>query len=202
MSEFDFPSLPFSRVSFEMVSASELSISKANGAEHIVDNPGERWHVQYYFKMLTHDEAKLLKQHLKKLFGSVNYSRCFDPLFKTQSGTWGGSPVVDGAGQYGMYVNARGFAANQVVGEALDRCLIGNQLMELSDDVTSDASGNATLYFTSELRALTTDGMAITSDVSALRTRTRWTKPDQIKQLSGDRRLYKGITLDFMEAFT
>jgi hypothetical protein len=201
VSIFDFPTIPISKCIFVPVFTTDMQTSAVSGHEYITENPGERWVIQYYFQVLTLDEAKLLKQHLSKLRGSVNKSRLFDPLFKEQSGTWGGSPVIDGAGQYGLYADVRGFSPNQVVAEALDRCVIGTQLMEISDQATADSSGRARLYFTNELRELTTDGMSITSDVSSLRCIGRWTDPSQIQQLSGNRRLYRNITVDFMEAF-
>ncbi len=197
----DFPSLLMSRCLFVVMPNTEMEISPVSGYEHITENPGERWKIQYHFKVLFADEAKLLRQHLAKLRGSVNKSRLYDTLFTAQGGSWGGTPVINGAGQYGMYVDARGFLPNQIVAEALDRCLIGSQLMEISDDVSSDSNGYARLYFTNELRQLTTDGMSIVSDVNALRCEGRWRDPSQIQQLSGNRRLYRNITLDFVEAF-
>lgn len=198
---YDFPSIPISRCLFEVVPDTEMEISKVSGHEHITENSGERWVIQYYFKVLTLEEAKLLKLHLKHLRGSVNKSRLFDPLFKAQGGTWGGSPVIDGAGQYGLYADVRGFTPNQVVADALDRCMIGTQLMEIAAPASADVSGNARLYFTNELRQATTDGMPVTSSLNALRCSGRWKDPSQIQQLSGNRRLYKNITLDFVEAF-
>lgn len=198
----DFPTLLMSRSLYVVMANTEMEIGAVSGYEHITENPGERWQIQYHFKVLFADEAKLLRQHLAKLRGSVNKTRLYDTLFTAQSGTWEGSPVVNGAGQYGMYVDARGFAPNQLVAAALDRCLIGSQLMEISDDAISDENGHTRLYFNNELRQLTTNSMPIISDVNALRCIGRWRDPSQIQQLSGNRRLYRNITLDFVEAFT
>lgn len=201
MSIFDFPALPVSKCLFVPLFNGDLEINKTSGHENVKDYPGERWVVQYQFKVLTTEEAFLLREHLSKLRGVLNKSRLYDTLYTAQRGSWGGTPVVDGANQYGLYVDARGFAPNQVVAKSLDRCLIGNQLMELSDDATANANGQARLYFTNELRNLTTDGMPITADISALRTIGRWTRPEQIRQLTGTKRLYRNITLDFVESF-
>lgn len=198
---YDFPDIPISKCLFVPVFTTNMQMSEVSGHEHITENTGERWVVQYHFKVLTLDEGKLLKQHLGKLQGSVNKSRLRDSVFTAQGGTWGGSPVIDGAGQYGLYVDVRGFTPNEIVAEAMDRCLIGTQLMEISDQAIADPSGNTRLYFTNELRELTTDGMPVVSDVNALRTIGRWTNPSQIQQLSGNRRLYRNISLDFVEAF-
>ena len=198
---FDFPDIPISKCLFVPAFTTDMQMSDVSGHEHITENPGERWVIQYHFKVLTLDEGKLLKQHLGKLRGSVNKSRLRDSLFTAQGGYWGGSPVIDGAGQYGLYADVRGFTPNQVVADAMDRCVIGTQLMEISDQATADGTGRTRLYFTNELRELTTDGMAVISDVSSLRTIGRWTNPSQIQQLSGNRRLYRNITLDFVEAF-
>lgn len=84
----------------------------------------------------------------------------------------------------------------------MDRCVIDEQLLEIRQDCYADEFGRTTLYFTNELREPATDNSVIQSDVSSLKTIARWIKPEQIQQLSGNRRLYRNITLDFEEAFT
>lgn len=201
MSTFDFPTLPLSRCLFNIVFNGELTTSKTSGAEHVTDNPGERWIVQYRFKVLTADEAKLLKQHLSRLRGPVNKTRLYDTRFTNQSGSWAGSPVTDGANQYGLYADVRGFSANDLVAKASDRVMIGDQLLEIAEDATTDGTGRCRLYFTNELRALTADATPLVSNINSLRVTARWTKPEQIQQFSSNGRLYRDITLDFIESF-
>lgn len=179
-----------------------MNKSSFNGFEHIIEYPGERWVVQYKFSVLTFDECKLLKAHLGKLRGSINKSRLYDTTFNQQGGLWAGVPRVNGAGQYGTLLEADGFNPNLLVAAATDRCLIGEQLLEISQDCYADQFGRTTLHFTNELREPTADNSIIQFDVAALKTIGRWTKPEQIQQLSGNRRLYRNITLDFEEAFT
>ena len=198
---YDFPTLTVSKCLFVPQFNTQISKNKFSGHEHVIENPGERWVVQYRFAALTTDEAKVLKSHLALLRGAVNKTRLYDTTFKKQSGTWAGTPRIKGAGQYGTVLKTDGYAANQLVAAAMDRCLIGEQLMEICQDSYSDQYGNATLYTTNELREPASDNAIITSDVSALKTVGRWTNPEQIRQLSGNRRLYRNITLDFIEAF-
>lgn len=202
MTIFDFPALPVSRCLFVPQFNTKMNKSSFNGFEHIIEYPGERWVVQYKFSVLTFDECKLLKAHLGKLRGSINKSRLYDTTFNQQGGLWAGVPRVNGAGQYGTLLEADGFNPNLLVAAATDRCLIGEQLLEISQDCYADQFGRTTLHFTNELREPTADNSIIQFDVAALKTIGRWTKPEQIQQLSGNRRLYRNITLDFEEAFT
>ena len=199
---FDFPQLPVSRCLFVPQFNTKMNRSSFNGFEHIVENPGERWIVSYKFSVLTFEECKVLKAHLAHLRGPVNKTRLYDTTFNQQSGLWAGVPRVNGEGQYGTILNADGFTPNLLVAGAMDRCVIDEQLLEIRQDCYADEFGRTTLYFTNELREPATDNSIIQSDVSSLKTIARWIKPEQIQQLSGNRRLYRNITLDFEEAFT
>lgn len=198
---FDFPSLPVSQCLFVPQFNTRISRSPFSNNEHIIENPGEHWVVQYRFRVLTNAQGKLLKQHLSQLRGSVNKSRLYDTKFKQQSGTWAGVPRVNGSNQYGLILEADGFNPNQLVAGALDRCLVNDQLMEINEDCYSDEFGRTTLKFTNELRNMPADNSTITSDVNSLKTIGRWVKPEQIQQLSGNARVYQNVTLDFEEAF-
>jgi hypothetical protein len=198
---FDFPALPASKCLFVPMFNTQISRSAFSGFDHVIENPGERWVIQYQFKVLTNAQGKLLKQHLSQLRGSVNQSRLYDTKFKTQAGTWAGVPRVAGANQYGLILETDGWNANQLVAAAMDRCLVGSQLMEINEDCHSDEFGNATLRFTNELREPPSDNETLISDTSALKTIGRWSKPEQIQQLSGEARVYRNITLDFEESF-
>lgn len=197
----DFPSLPVSRCLFVPQFNTKISRSAFSNHEHIIENPGELWVVQYSFRVLTNAQGRILKQHLSQLRGSVNKSRLYDTKFKEQTGTWAGVPRVNGANQYGLILEADGFNPNQLVAGALDRCLINDQLMEINEDCYSDEFGRTTLKFTNELRNMPTDNSVIISDVDSLKTIGRWVKPEQIQQLSGNARVYQNVTLDFEEAF-
>jgi len=201
MAVFTFPDLPISKCSYAIVFNASMGTSEVSGHEYITENAGERWVISYLFNVLTMAEGLALRSHLNQLRGPVNKTKLRDPVYQHQ-GNWSGSPVVDGAGQYGLYVDVRGFTPSTAVAKACDRFMLGTKLHELTDDVTSDASGRARLYVANELADLTTDGQAIVTDPAALRSTCRWTDPKQIQQLSGNRRLYRNVKLDFIEALT
>ncbi|WP_416305218.1 hypothetical protein [Neptunicella sp. SCSIO 80796] len=199
MAVFTFPDLPISRCSYVIVFNTSMGTSEVSGHEYITENAGERWVVSYLFNVLTMQEGLALRGHLNKLRGPVNKTKLRDPVYQHQ-GNWSGSPVVDGTGQYGLYVDVRGFTPNTLVAYATDRFMLGTKLHELTDDVISDATGRARLYVANEIADLTSDGQIIITEPSLLLTTSRWTDPKQIQQLSGNRRLYRNVKLDFIES--
>lgn len=59
---------------------------------------------------------------------------------------------VNGAGQTGRTLNLTGFESSALVLSAGQFVTIGNQLLQLTEDVTSDVSGNATITFEPSIR--------------------------------------------------
>lgn len=59
---------------------------------------------------------------------------------------------VNGAGQTGRSLNVSGFPVSTLVLSAGEFVTVGNQLLQLTEDVTSDVSGNATITFEPAIR--------------------------------------------------
>ncbi|GAB5378961.1 MAG: hypothetical protein Alis3KO_01040 [Aliiglaciecola sp.] len=202
MQTFDF--LPFtdnfspSRSMFVITSNTRLEKSSVNNSQMVVENPGANIVVRYVFKVIYADDGLGLRGRLNKLQGSLNTIRLFDPTYQRR-GTWSGAPVVDGEGIYGTELPLRGFTPNTLIARASDRCQALTQLYETTDDVISDGTGRAVLPLANEIRQPLSDGTPIVSDPLSLRALCRWTRPEQIQQLQGNRRLYKNVTLDFEE---
>ncbi|OFC71820.1 hypothetical protein [Alteromonas confluentis] len=200
---YDFPdAVPTGTGLFVLRFNSQLDTNDYSGHEFVVDNAGERWMVRRHWPVLFAEERDELYKLLARLRGPVNKVRMKDPKFTAQKGTWAGSPVVDGGGQYGLYVDVRNFGPSQMVAAALDRFMIGGQLLEVRDDVTSNASGKARIYLNNELRNIPANGTTLISDVNGLSSTCRWTNPKQVEALAGNKRIYRDVTLDFMESFT
>lgn len=198
---YDFPALSASSSLFVLRFNGQIETNESSGHEFVIDNPGERWVSRLKFGVLYEEERTALYQLLARLRGPVNKVRIRDQKFTAQRGSWSGSPVVDGAGQYGLYVDVRNFGASQLVAAALDRFMLNGQLLEVREDVTSDSNGKARIYLNNELRNPPANGASLISDVSALYGTFRWSKPAQIEALASSQRIYKDITLDFIEAF-
>jgi hypothetical protein len=203
MAIYDFPAFADlftpSRCGFNVLPNTEMDISRVNNSQTISVNPGENWVISYYFKVIERDQAHALRAMLNKLRGHQHKVRLLDPTYAHKLG-WLGAPVVDGAGQYGLALNIRNATPNAMIAKATERLRLGEYLHELVDDAVTDGLGRCTLNLSNEVRDLTTDGTPLITDVNALSHVCRWADPRQIKQFAGNKRLYKGISLDFIGA--
>jgi hypothetical protein len=200
---FDFPvfNRAFSptRCRFTIMPNSEMNISRLNNTQTITENPGEYWRVQYEFRKLDRASALTLRAFLHRLRGHMNKTRLSDTTYKSPRGTLSGLAQVDGNNQYGLELN---IVANSP-GETFlagDRFVCGDQLFELVADAQTNTAKKATLQLANEIRQPLNNGQPIVVDPAGLHAICRWAEPSQIEQLSGDRRLYRDVTLDFMEA--
>lgn len=71
------------------------------------------------------------------------------------------TPLVNGAGQTGRSLNTDGWPNSTAVLSAGQFVTIGNQLLQLTADVTSNGSGQATLSFEPAIRVSPADNAAI-----------------------------------------
>lgn len=201
MQIFDFPvfSNQFypSNSDAYVVSNSEMDISSLNGSQRISENPGEGWEVNYKFGVMYPADAREVKGLLQRLRGYRHAVRLLDTTY-SHIGPWGAGIQVDGAGQYGLSLNIKGAPANTTIAYATDRFRL-DQLHELTEDAVTDSNGKCTLKLANEVRELTVDEQAIVTDLDQLFVTCRWADPDQIRQFKGRARLYRNITLDFVE---
>lgn len=129
--------------------------------------PGEMWTIDFRLPPFTSRRTAMqwiaFGLNLKGTFG------CFlmgDPSAKTPAGIATGSPVVDGAGQTGDYLNTTGWTPSQQgIMLAGDYIQIGtginSKLYMVTEDTDSDVSGNANLRIVPSLRSSPIDGAAI-----------------------------------------
>ncbi|MGQ8367142.1 hypothetical protein [Glaciecola sp. 1036] len=203
MQIFNFPTFGHlftpSRSSFDIVANTKMSVSEVNMSQSIEQNPGEGFEVSYHFSVIEKEQANALRLHLLKLRGHTNLTRLIDPLYETQLGFLG-TPLVDGAGQYGYALNVKNLTANQTCARAGERFMLDGQLNELLDDVNSDATGKATLNLAIEVRKPTTNNVALTTNAVDLNLLARWKDPKQIQQFASNRRLLRNVRLDFTGA--
>lgn len=71
------------------------------------------------------------------------------------------TPLVNGAGQTGRSLNTDGWPISTTVLSAGQFVTIGNQLLQLTANVTSNASGQATISFEPAIRVSPADNAAI-----------------------------------------
>jgi hypothetical protein len=103
---------------------------------------------------------------LRALRGPVNVFLFGDPAAATPKGNPEGAPVVNGAGQTGYVLATRGWTPSAfgllMYGDYISVTTgTATRLYQVTDNVNSDASGNATLNIWPTLRDLPTDGTGI-----------------------------------------
>jgi hypothetical protein len=175
-----------------------MDISSINNSQRISENPGEGWEVSYKFGVLYPEDARKLKGFLQKLRGHMHAARLIDSTYN-HTGTWAGTPLIDGAGQYGLALNIKGATPNTTIAYANDRFGLGSQLHELVADAVTDATGKCTLQLANEVRTPTTNNAPLITALNQLFITCRWADPKQIRQFKGSARLYRNITLDWVE---
>ena len=154
-------------MSMERVSA--ISVSPFTKEEQIAEWPGEQWIINFNLNLMT--EREIASQWIAfglKLKGRRNRFLFGDPSGKKPQGVATGTPVVDGANQVGDVLATTGWTPS-VTGilKVGDYIQIGTgmsaRLKFVTDDVSSDASGNALIPIASSLNSLTSplDGASI-----------------------------------------
>lgn len=192
-----FPDLEPSRSGFTLIPATKVIESPYNLVEEIWEEPGDKWHITLNFAFLTKAEGRLLRSHLIALRGQSGMTFIEDAAHEN-AGSWSGVPVVDGNGQYGISLNVRGFAASQLVAKAGDRFQLGNRLHELTEDVNSNGSGMATLYFQPEIITPTSDAAPLVHNQPRVRAMLKDAK--SIPSFSATKSGFRNVQLQFVEA--
>lgn len=130
--------------------------------------PGQRWLLSFTIPPITKRAiaADWIAFGLG-LKGRYGYFLAGDPLGKNPRGVASGAPVVDGLNQTGDSLATTGWTPNtQGILLKGDYFQLGtgssSRLHFVKEDINSDASGNAVLYFEPELRISPNDGAPLT----------------------------------------
>lgn len=192
-----FPDLPVSRSGFGLVPASKLLISPYNQVEEVWEEPGDKWKCTLQFNFLTRDEFRTLRSHLISLRGHIGITAIYDTAHSNLALT-SQVLVADGAGQYGVTLNVRGAQPNTLVARSGDRFQLGSRLHEVTEDATSNGTGQVVLKFQPEIIKPTTDSQALITDNP--RGAFRIADPNSIPTWAGNKTIVRSIQIDFLEA--
>jgi hypothetical protein len=111
------------------------------------------WMGQVSFPPMTRYNSDAWRSFILEARGGVNAFMLGDPKAKSPKGCALGSPVLTTSGQTGYSITTTGWQVNTVgllyFGDYIQ---IGNRLYSVTDTVTSDGSGNATLTLWPNLR--------------------------------------------------
>jgi len=170
--------------------------SPFNGSSQTVRFPGSRWKCSVEYAVLEEAQARKIEAVIAALDGEYGRVKIRD---------WGrdgkapaGSPVVSDADQTGVALTTKGWTANTLVMRAGDYFTVNSELKKVTADVTSNASGAATIPFSPMLRSSPAPN-------SPLEVQNPWgifklvdNSQGQIRRSPG---LVSATTIEFEEAF-
>lgn len=152
---------PVHSFSFQLETNTRQSVSPFNRVTQTKELAGPRWKTKIKLITSKRDVVAETKAFLLKLRGGAGRFWFYDFAGKTAMGTASGLPVINGAGQTGRSLNTGGWTANETVLKAGDYFQLGSELKMVTDDVTSDGSGDAVVNFEPPVRTSPADGEAL-----------------------------------------
>lgn len=159
----NFPDIGIDSLEWRLMTVTESFASPETGHEQTAELPGvARWMATMTISDVTREEAVELEAHLVELLGPAGRFYLGNPARAIPRGVATGTPVVDGAANYGGALATRGWTPN-VAGilKRGDYFAVGNEVKMLRADANSDALGKATLLFRPNLRNVPADGAAV-----------------------------------------
>ena len=138
---------------FSLVRTVAVSTSPFTGQDQIVQHEGEYWTTQIKFPPMLKAKAAVVIAFLLQLRGRRGTFKIGDQDRKTIQGVATGTIRVNGASQTGNQVALDGFAnSTSNVFKAGDYITIGSYLYMVTEDVTSNSSGEANVRIEPALR--------------------------------------------------
>lgn len=181
----------------QLVTNKKVFKSPLTGATQTAARPGTHWRYVLQWVNLSGTPRAELFGALHQL-GGVEH-RLLLPIFnQTQLGTFGGTPLVDGANQTGNSLNVRGATASVTNWiHAGDFFKVGDQLLQCVASADSDSTGDIQISFQPEIRDSFADGDAITVAAADAVGRFMLTSDPEFQEMGG---LADGTTLSTVSA--
>ena len=138
---------------FALTRTVSVSASPFTGQEQVFQHEGEFWTTQITFPPMLKDKAAVVLAFLLQLRGRRGTFKIGDQDRKTIQGVATGTIRVNGASQTGNQVALDGFAnSTSNVFKAGDYIQIGSYLYMVTEDVSSNSSGEADVKIEPALR--------------------------------------------------
>ncbi|MDO8932071.1 MAG: hypothetical protein Q7U97_06740 [Rhodocyclaceae bacterium] len=159
----DFPDVRPDSFEWQFSTITESFASPFTGDEQTADLPGAaRWIAATVFSDLARAEATNLEAHLVECNGPAGRIRLWNMARELPLGVATGTPVVDGADNYGGLLNTRGWTPSTAgILKRGDYFSVADEIKMLLADANSDADGKAALTFGPNLRNVPADGTSI-----------------------------------------
>ena len=176
-----FPDIPISSSQFYLASNPTVFAADLPATETIaaLDDKTDRWEGKYVTPQLSEDQHRLFTAWILSMQGRIGTFLAFDPDRKepaTKNGGFPGNGLVNGAGQTGNALATDGWPVSSLILKAGDLVQVESQLFEIASDVTSDASGNATLQFQPAMRVSPADDVQVVTSNPVMTARLK--EPD------------------------
>lgn len=161
MTTFAFPSITPNSSAWSLESNTASFLSPISGAVQTKDRGGERWRALLTFVNLKGDDKAVMKAFLTRLNGQQHRFTLHDHS-QIQRGAFGGTPLVNGAGQTGTTLNIDGatFSITNWI-RAGDHFRVGGDLKMAVLDANSDGAGLVALTFVPRIVNAPADGAPI-----------------------------------------
>lgn len=161
MATITYPSTPKPQgMSWRLVMPAQTNVSDWTGRRQTIASGRGWWECQVTFPPIVGtDSINAWRAFIAKSRGKANDFQV--PVDATAQSSATATPLVNGASQTGRTLNTDGWPVSSTVLQAGQFVTIGNQLLQLTENVTSNASGVATLNFEPPVRTSPADNAAI-----------------------------------------
>lgn len=162
MPVLSFPAIVPNSLDIALQANTQTFTSELNGATQTSALPGDKWTATITFTNRQGAEARTIWAFITSLRGRSGRF-WFSPFdHPVPEGAAGGLPMVKGSGQTGSELIIDGCTGN-TTGWLLagDYFQVGNELKLITEDIDTDASGNAVLKFVPPLRTSPADNAPI-----------------------------------------
>lgn len=161
MTTITFPSSPKpSTMSWRLVQPAQQNISQWTGARQVLASGRGWWECSLTLPPIVGETAVNSWRAFTALArGAANDFRV--PVNELSQSSSTATPQINGANQTGRSLNTDGWPNSTTVLYAGQFVTIGNQLLQLTADISSNASGQATISFEPAIRVSPSDNAAI-----------------------------------------
>lgn len=161
MTTITFPSTPkIQTMSWRLVQPAQNNVSGWTGKRQVVASGRGWWECEIGMPPIVGSaNINAWRAFLAKTQGATNDFQI--PVDPTAQSSASATPLVNGANQTGRSLITDGWPNSTTVLYAGQFVTIGNQLLQLTADVTSNGSGQATIQFEPPIRISPADNAAI-----------------------------------------
>lgn len=162
MTTFDLNVTP-TTIAMQLASNTGLSVSSMISSGQSTDRQGYKWHAQLTFSTLVTDDRADLMGTLAALRGQANRLRV-KVKDNPNRGTYGGTPLVDGAAQTGssLLLKGAGTVTNWIrKGDYFSVIVNGEPELKMATADANSSAGAVTVAFEPRLRAAPADSAVI-----------------------------------------